>query len=1113
MNMKITHRMGVFFCFIGTTVFAWAQVVMDSTLGQAGPLAGPNFQIPAKLGKAVGNNLFHSFAEFSLTSDQSATFTGPDFIQNILGRVTEGKASQIDGLLKSEIDGAGLFLMNPNGIVLGKNAKVDVSGSFVLTAQDRIKLGDAAEFTSKSDVSSFSQAAPEAFGFLGDNPAGKIEISAKNIKLDVDGGMFGLVGKDVAFKKNANLELSGFDELRFEAESIGIDFKSSLNFINTREEMPTDITLKAKQFSMNRGFIGSASKKRGMPTGEIRITGLDGPADRIDITNQSRIAIKNMGGQASDLVFEADRIEIKKNTKFDLKSSGAQGPSFLVKAKSFKTEDSDVECLTTGREGVGGGIEISADEVELSGYLRTRSGDNKISESWTGNAETHNMRIAAKGGDINLNAKRILIDKTSVNRSDPDNWITTNGMESGLSTIATSAGDAGDININSDNLSIIGGNFGGQSRSSYPTRAQSAIYSWTKVRPHGGLKLKAGRGGDISINSKAVDLIDACIKSMSNGSGDLGDINMKGGVLRMLGVDVPYSVHPDGFVVYGPHISNRVFSDYASGDWVYEDAKNGDLKLKFNEIEMQRAGIVVDSMGKGKGGRVELESNTFSAFASGFRAYVDKEGIGRDIIINAEEIDIKSSRFESTTKGVGLGANIIFNAQNIIKISKSSFMTDRVQTSKNKRGRDAGGLYFNAPEIRISGRSRINSSVGGSADGDGGEVILKGNRIIVEGLSIVESEIQGRGKGGLIKLEADTSIEIDGSSFSASSRKPRNPARFGDGGTIQITAPTVLIRNGSEIKSGTASKGDGGKVQINAETLVVEGADARDYQSRILSETSLTKNKDNSTSAGTAGRVGINAEYILVRDGGYISTASKGLGDAGEISIEAGNLLMENGAIKSEGTHTGSAGSVELRLVRGVTLGQASSISVTASQADGGDIRLTTDGYVNLIDSELTAAAAGDGGSVRLLGSGNVMLTDSRISAEAGQDGGNIEVRSPDTLVLQRSGLVANAIHGNGGNIALAAEGYLPSLQSVVSASSEFGLEGSVEIDTPETNVGAGLSILPDNLMEGEVGIADRCALRLQGDTSSFFINGTGGLSEYSSENYLTSLFDPEEKE
>ncbi|MDD9867416.1 MAG: filamentous hemagglutinin N-terminal domain-containing protein, partial [Verrucomicrobiales bacterium] len=418
---------------------ALGQVVVDNSFGQAGPLDGPNFQIPAKLGKTVGGNLFHSFAEFSLTSDQSATFIGSDSINNILGRVTGDKASHIDGLLKSEIDGAGLFLMNPNGIVLGKNAKVDVSGSFVLTAQDRIKLGDSVVFTTKSDVSSFSQAAPDAFGFLGDNPAGKIEISAKNLELNVDGGMFGLVGKDVAFKKNANLELSGFDEVKIEADSVGMDFKSSLSVINSREEMPTDFALKANQFSMNRGLIGNASKRRGMPTGEIRITGLDGPADLIDIINQSRIVIKNKGGQAGDLVFEADRIEIKKNTKFDLKSSGAKGPSFIVNANSFKTVDSDVECLTTGREGVGGGIEIHADDIELSGYLRTRSGDNNITESWTGNAETHNMRMAAKGGDISLTSKSVVISKTSIPRPDPTDWITTNGMESSLSTIATTA--------------------------------------------------------------------------------------------------------------------------------------------------------------------------------------------------------------------------------------------------------------------------------------------------------------------------------------------------------------------------------------------------------------------------------------------------------------------------------------------------------------------------------------------------------------------------------------------------------------------------------------------------------------------------------------------------
>ena len=108
--------------------------------------------------------------------------------------------------------------------------RVDLSGNQLERISEEAARGFGA--TRELDVSRNKLVElPEAFGFLGDNPAGKIEISAKNIKLDVDGGMFGLVGKDVAFKKNADLELSGFDEVRIEAESVGIDFKSSINFI------------------------------------------------------------------------------------------------------------------------------------------------------------------------------------------------------------------------------------------------------------------------------------------------------------------------------------------------------------------------------------------------------------------------------------------------------------------------------------------------------------------------------------------------------------------------------------------------------------------------------------------------------------------------------------------------------------------------------------------------------------------------------------------------------------------------------------------------------------------------------------------------------------------
>ncbi|SVB27248.1 uncharacterized protein METZ01_LOCUS180102, partial [marine metagenome] len=133
-------------CLMGVVLGANAQVVVDSSFGSGGALNGPNFQIPDNLGKTVGDNLFHSFAEFSLQTGQSATFTGPDAIQNILGRVTGSKVSEIDGLIKSEITGANLYLLNPKGFLFGENAKVDVDGAFTVSARESIRLGEEGSF-------------------------------------------------------------------------------------------------------------------------------------------------------------------------------------------------------------------------------------------------------------------------------------------------------------------------------------------------------------------------------------------------------------------------------------------------------------------------------------------------------------------------------------------------------------------------------------------------------------------------------------------------------------------------------------------------------------------------------------------------------------------------------------------------------------------------------------------------------------------------------------------------------------------------------------------------------------------------------------------------------
>jgi filamentous hemagglutinin family protein len=117
---------------------ASADVVRDGTIGPGVEVQpeGPGYQIPEGHGERYGSNLFHSFHEFGLTSDQSATFTGSGGIENVLGRVTGGSPSSINGLIASEISGADLLLINPSGVLFGENARLDVSGSFHATTAD-----------------------------------------------------------------------------------------------------------------------------------------------------------------------------------------------------------------------------------------------------------------------------------------------------------------------------------------------------------------------------------------------------------------------------------------------------------------------------------------------------------------------------------------------------------------------------------------------------------------------------------------------------------------------------------------------------------------------------------------------------------------------------------------------------------------------------------------------------------------------------------------------------------------------------------------------------------------------------------------------------------------
>ena len=92
---------------------AGAEVATDGTLGRRVSLRGGDITVGADLGQQRGGNLFHSFRKFDVETRGRVTFTGPDSVKNVIGRVTGGEPSSIDGTLASTIPDADLYLSTP----------------------------------------------------------------------------------------------------------------------------------------------------------------------------------------------------------------------------------------------------------------------------------------------------------------------------------------------------------------------------------------------------------------------------------------------------------------------------------------------------------------------------------------------------------------------------------------------------------------------------------------------------------------------------------------------------------------------------------------------------------------------------------------------------------------------------------------------------------------------------------------------------------------------------------------------------------------------------------------------------------------------------------------
>jgi filamentous hemagglutinin family protein len=121
-----------------------AQSITPATDG-TGTQVVPNgsvYDITGGTQSGDGANLFHSFQQFGLTPAEVANFIADPAVQNILGRVTGGNVSVIDGLLQVSGSDANLYLINPAGILFGPNAVLNLDGSFTATSASAVGFGE-----------------------------------------------------------------------------------------------------------------------------------------------------------------------------------------------------------------------------------------------------------------------------------------------------------------------------------------------------------------------------------------------------------------------------------------------------------------------------------------------------------------------------------------------------------------------------------------------------------------------------------------------------------------------------------------------------------------------------------------------------------------------------------------------------------------------------------------------------------------------------------------------------------------------------------------------------------------------------------------------------------
>ncbi len=828
-----------------------AQVIRDESVNTR-----VSSSVPARFvitgGQQVGRNLFHSFSEFSVPANGSAIFNNGATVRTIFSRVTGDAASNIQGTIRAQ-GSANLFLLNPNGILFGPNAQLDIGGSFLATTAERVRFADDREFNTKDTLNQPLLSVHTPLGLQwGDKPA---SVRAQRANLAVNPGQtLSLAGGNILLDRSSLSTAGGRVELSGLSAAGTLELNDNLGFEVSNNVLPANIQLTGSRVDVTAaegGYIVFNGRNIDILDGSSVVTGIeaglknrDAQSGNIELNATQGIVLTKAStvenlineeavGNSGDINLKARTIRVLGGSRISTNIAG-RGDAGLVKLQAKKS------ILFKGEAPVLEGEDLPEQFSGRTDIVDFYSGIfSRILEQARGKSTSQGVEIET-GSLVIRDGARIAATVRNKGQSEVVNPVKISASESVLFAGEDSAGSPSGVfsQISKDGRGKVEG---------------IIIQTPSLILRDGALVGASILSGPREIDGVKIDGTNV------GGNGEVGGITIKAQSILFEGET---NASLEGDKLRGGRTSGvaSVVASDATG-------QVGLINIEADSIIFRDGGRASTSIfGKGDAGGVSIraksilfegETQSFNvndeikgARTSGVFSEIKGESLAnapREIFIEADSLTLKSGgQVSTTTRGGETAGNIKLQVRDDIFLS-----------GKAPSGKESG----------------IFASTTESSTGNGGSIIIDPARVTVQDGARISVNSEGEGQGGDIELTAGVLLLNNGKISAETSSN--------QGGDITLYINDLLsLRNNSAISSTAGNNqlgGDGGNIVINTPILFAVPGENSDITANAFT--------------GDGGTIGLNAQGIFgiaKRDlSGLLNdiTASSGSGIEGEVEI------------------------------------------------------------------------------------------------------------------------------------------------------------------------------------------------------------------------------------